>query len=94
MKISDLKSLFLEIEKKKTVCFVTKLLLLAAWLKVPENRTYSYILEKWRQNQPTNQTNKQTNKQPTKQTTNQTNNQPTKQINKVTTKKAEGTWDY
>ena len=54
MKISDLKSLFLEIKKKKkTVCFVAKLPLPAAWLKVPENRTYSYILENWRQNKQT-----------------------------------------
>ena len=56
MKISDLKSLFLEI-KKKTVCFVAKLPLPAAWLKVPENRTTAIYLKTG------DKTNKQTNKQ-------------------------------
>ena len=56
MKISDLKSLFLEIKKKN--CLLcgqappARCMVEGAW-----EQDYSYILEKWRQNK---QTNKQT----------------------------------
>ena len=76
MKISDLKSLFLEIEKKNCLlCDQAP----PARCMVEGAREQDLQLYTWKvETKPTNQPTNQTNKQPTNQTNKQTNNQPNK----------------